>query len=141
LTAIRQPWPHSHFIDDFPAGRREAPRCEASLAVTLSCDVSATAVQKATASVLLGETCNLGEKGFAVRVPANRIDNHYLNVIGSLFDLTLDLPAGPLRMLVTPRWCQKLSQEGVEGFMIGLRITEMRDQDWVELVRYVQARI
>jgi hypothetical protein len=94
-------------------------------------------VGNATATKLIGETRDLSEIGLAVRVPSNHIDHRYLNVVGSLVHLTLDLPAGPVQMLVTPRWCEKLSEEDAESYLIGLRITKMRDQDWVALVRYV----
>ena len=90
-----------------------------------------------TAAELIGETRDLSEIGLAVRVPSNRIHHRYLNVVGSRFHLTLDLPVGPVQMLVTPRWYQKLSEEEVESYLIGLRITEMRDEAWVALVRYV----
>ena len=91
-------------------------------------------------SELIGETSNLSEIGLAVAVPSNRIDHRYLNVVGCCVHLTLDLPAGPVQMLVTPRWCQKLwEEEGVESYLVGLRITEMSDEEWVGLVRYVYA--
>jgi hypothetical protein len=137
LTAILQPWRPSQFIDDFPEGRRQAPRCTVKLRVTLRCNPVSTTVGNTTATELIGETRDLSEIGLAVRVPSNHIDHRYLNVVGSLVHLALDLPAGPVQMQVTPRWCQKLSAEEVESYLIGLRITEMRDEAWVALVRYV----
>jgi len=106
--------------------------------VSLRCDSASTAPGNATAAELVGETRDLSEIGLAVRVPSNHIDRRYLNVVGGRFQLTLDLPAGPVQILVTPRWCEKLSEENVESYLIGLRITEMRDEAWVALVRYVQ---
>jgi len=94
-------------------------------------------VANGTAAELIGETRDLSEIGLAVRVPSNRIHHRYLSVVGGRVHLTLDLPAGPVQMLVTPRWYQKLSEEEVESYLIGLRITEMRDEAWVALVRYV----
>ncbi len=141
MTAIPRAWRPSHFIDDFPEGGRQAPRCKVKLRVSLCCDPASTAVGNGTAAELIGETRDLSEIGLAVRVPSNRIDHRYLNVVGSLVHLTLDLPAEPVQMLVTPRWCQKLSDEEVESYLIGLRITEMRDEAWVALVRYVHGRL
>ena len=89
---------------------------------------------------MIGETRNLSEIGLAVSMPSNHIDHRYLNVVGCRVHLTLDLPVGPVQMLVTPRWCQKLlEEEGVESYLVGLRITEMIDEEWVGLVRYVHA--
>lgn len=138
MTAILQAWRPSLFVDDFPEGRRQAPRCEVKLRVSLCCDPSSTAVVSGKHSQLIGETRNLSEIGLAVRLPSNHIDHLYLNVVGRLVHLTLDLPTGPVPMLVTPRWCQKLSAEKEVGsYLIGLRITEMGDEAWVALVRYV----
>lgn len=137
MTAKLQAWRPSHFIDDFPEGRRQAPRCKVKLRVTLRCDQPSTAVGNVTAAELIGETRDVSEIGLAVRVPSNHIDHRYLNVVGSLVHLTLELPAGSVQMQVTPRWCQKLSEEEVLRYLIGLRITEMSDEAWVALVRYV----
>ena len=137
MTAIPQAGRPNHFIDDFPEGRRQAPRCKVKLRVSLSCDPASITVGNATAAELIGETHDLSEIGLAVRVPSNHIHHRYLNVVGSRVHLTLDLPAGPVQMLVTPRWCQKLSEEEGESYLIGLRIREMRDEAWVALVRYV----
>src|SRR6266403_3136500 len=72
LTAIPRAWRPSHFIDDFPEGRRQAPRCEVKLRVSLSYDPSSTTVAE-----LIGETRDLSEIGLAVRVPSNRIHHRY----------------------------------------------------------------
>jgi PilZ domain len=142
LTAIPQAWRPSHFVDDFPEGRRQAPRCEVKLRVSLRCDPASTEVGNATAAELIGETRDLSEIGLAVRVPSNHSDHRYLNVVGTSVQLTLDLPTGPVSMLATPRWCQTLSAEDEAGTnLIGLRITKMSDEAWVALVRYVHARV
>lgn len=137
MTAIPQAWRPSHFIDEYPEGRRQAPRCQVKLRVSLRCDPASTEVGNGITAELKGETRDLSEIGLAVRAPSNRINQRYLNVVGSRVHLTLDLPAGPVQMWVTPRWFQKLSEEEVESYLIGLRITEMRDEAWVALVRYV----
>jgi hypothetical protein len=143
LNVALQAGQPSHFVDDFPGGRRQAPRCEVKLRFSLRIDRSAAqATGSGSAPELIGETRNLSEIGLAVSVPSNRIDHRYLNVVGCHFHLTLDLPAGPVQMLVTPRWCQKLcAEDGVESYLVGLRITEMSDEEWVGLVRYVHASL
>ena len=110
--------------------------------MSLRCYPLSTADGEEAAAALTGETTNLSEIGVAVRLPSIRIDHSYLNVVGTQAQLTLDLPAGPVSMRVTPRWCQKISKdEESESYLIGLRITEMSDEAWVSLVRYVQARV
>ena len=129
----RQP---SQFVDDFPGGCRQAPRREVSLRVSLRFDRSSeNQPDSGSAAELIGETRNLSETGLAVSMPSNRIDHRYLNVVGGRVHVTLDLPAGPVQMLATPRWCQKLRDEA--NYLVGLRIIEMSDEEWVRLVRYV----
>jgi len=89
---------------------------------------------------MVGESRNLSEKGLAIRVPSNHIERQYLNVVGGQIQLALDLPTGTVQMRATPVWCRKLSEEQTsEGYLVGLRITEMTDQEWVRLVRYVRS--
>src|SRR5947209_13060635 len=137
-------WPPEHFVDDFAGGRRQAPRCEVKLKVSLRFCFSSLAAEAASSaaqsSEMIGETLNLSEKGLAVSVPSNHIDHHYLNVAGGTLHLTLDLPDEPVQMHATPKWCRWHSEEDqAEGYLVGLRITEMKDEDWVHLVRYVHA--
>jgi hypothetical protein len=143
LHATVQAWPHSDFVDDFPGGLRQNPRREVKLRVSLRFDLSSeNRADSGRAAELIGETRNLSEIGLAVSVPSNRINHRYLNVVGCRAYLTLDLPAGPVQMQVTPRWCQKLYEEAsVESYLVGLRITEMSDEEWVSLVRFVHASL
>jgi hypothetical protein len=93
-------------------------------------------------SEMVGATRNLSEIGLAISVPSHQIDHRYLNVVGCKLDLRLNLPAGPIQMQVTTRWCKKLlEEEAGEGYLIGLRITKMSDEEWVSLVRYVHASV
>jgi hypothetical protein len=147
-------WPPSsrreRFVDDYADGRRQVPRCEARLQVSLRFEPS-TAGENAQEEVVVavganeraeitGETINLSETGLAVRVPSNQIGDRYLNVVGCMLRLTLELPAGTVQVRATPKWCQWSSSEGTaRSFIIGLRITEMSDEEWVLLVRYVHA--
>jgi hypothetical protein len=137
-------WPPNHFVDNFANGRRQAPRCEAKLRVSLRFCFNSLAVE-ANASAhsspeMLGETLNMSEKGLAVAVPSNHIDHHYLNVAGSRLHLKLNLPDEPVEMHATTVWCRWHSEEErTEGYIVGLRITEMNDEEWVRLVRYIHA--
>jgi hypothetical protein len=87
-----------------------------------------------------GETLNLSETGLAISVPSNQIGDRYLNVVGRTLRLTLELPAGTVRMRATPKWSQWSEEDlTARSFLVGLRITEMSDEEWVLLVRYVHA--
>jgi hypothetical protein len=89
---------------------------------------------------IIGETLNLSETGLAISVPSNKIGDRYLNIVGRTLQLTLELPAGTVQITATPKWCQWSSDAwDTKKFLIGLRITEMSDEEWVLLVRYVHA--
>lgn len=137
----RQP---SHFVDDFAGGRRQAPRCEARLKVSLRFSLALLAEEASgsapLSSEMIGETRNLSEKGLAVSVPSTHIDHHYLNVAGCTLHLTLELPDEPVQMHATLKWFRwHPEEENAKGYLIGLRITEMSDEEWVRLVRYIHA--
>ena len=139
-----QSWRPEHFVDDFAGGRRQTPRCEARLKVSLrfvpstpEAEANSTAHES---SEIIGETRNLSETGLAVSVASNHIDDRYFNVVGSTLELILNLPAGTIQIRATPKWCQWSTDDKTpKSYLIGLRITEMSDEEWVLLVRYVHA--
>jgi hypothetical protein len=130
-----------HFADDFVKGQRQAPRCQAKLNVSLRLSSPWLEAEDSVSQSpeMRGETRNLSETGLAVSVPSNRLGNRYLNVVGCALDLTLELPAGTVRMHAALKWCDWFLGEGTTSYQIGLRITEMSDEEWVRLVRYVHA--
>jgi hypothetical protein len=152
LKGWPQSWRRERFVDDFAGGRRQVPRCEARLKVSLRFEPSPTeenaqeeeaeaaAARTTEQAEIIAETINLSETGLAVSIASNRIGDRYLNVVGCTLQLTLELPAGTVRVRATPKWCQWSSDEGAaRSFIIGLRIIEMSDEEWVLLVRYVHA--
>ena len=146
MKAWMQSWRPSNFIDDFEGGRRQAPRCEVRLKVALRFSLSPLAAEANSStpqlSEMIGETLNLSETGLAVAVPSNHIDHRYLNIVGCTLHLTLELPDEPVQMHATPKWCEwRLEDERVRSYLIGLRITEMSDEEWVRLVRYIHASL
>ena len=89
---------------------------------------------------MVGETMNLSETGLAVNVASGQIGDRYLNVVGRTVRLTIELPAGTVQIRATPKWCKwSADEESMKNFLVGLRITEMSDEEWVLLVRYVHA--
>jgi hypothetical protein len=88
---------------------------------------------------ITGETLNLSETGLAISVSSNQIGDHYLNIVGRTLRLTLELPAGTVEVHATPKWSHWSADETARSFHIGLRITEMSDEEWVLMVRYVHA--
>jgi hypothetical protein len=90
-------------------------------------------------SPLEGYTRNLSETGLALVAPSLRFGGHYLNVVGSPLHLMLELPNGTVHIRATPVRCERLEEnESETGYLIGVRITEMNDGEWVRLVQYVR---
>lgn len=138
--------PPKPYFDDFAGGRRGAPRCEVELSVAVRFagqplwgDDAAVEPDQLQIS---GETRNLSETGLAISVATNHIGGRYFNVIGCTLDLRLDLPDEPVHILATPAW-SKWFVEGrrITSYLLGLRIVEMSDEEWVRLVRFVHARL
>lgn len=123
--------------------RRSAPRCEAHLEARLLFSLSLRGTGERAAafpSLLEGYTRNLSETGLALIVPSLHFGGQYLNVVGSTLHICLELPGGNVPIRATPVRCERLDDNGREtGYLIGVRITEMNDSEWVRLVQYVRA--
>lgn len=124
--------------------RRRAPRYDARLESRLSFTLSSSGDgtsgnEQGEPEVLTGYTRNLSETGLALVVPSLRLGQQYLNGIGSELTIHLALPAGEVRIEATPVYSLRLvAGDEDSGYLIGVRIRRMLDQEWVRLVQYVQ---
>jgi hypothetical protein len=88
---------------------------------------------------LVGRTRNISETGLAFIVPTLRIGDDFARVIGSPLLITLYLPSGHVQIRATPVRYEQLSTSSSErGYLIGVRINEMADNEWVRMVEYVR---
>src|SRR3990172_5332040 len=77
-----------------------------------------------------GHTLDISATGLALNVPAIRIEEHYLVGDTRRLQLKLELPDGPVKMQVAPVRYESLEEHQTEtGYAIGVRITEMTEQD------------
>jgi hypothetical protein len=82
---------------------------------------------------------DLSATGLSFVVPAIRIAEHYLTGEGRKLWLKIALPDRPINMEVRPVRYESLDEEGSEkGYVIGVLIKEMSDEDRVEFERYVK---
>jgi hypothetical protein len=145
LKSRPQSWPHSHYVDRVAPGRRQAPRCEARLRLSVRFGLSLLQVGAGDCvpppGEMSGTTRDLSETGLAVSLSSNHIGDRYFNVVGCTLQITLELPDGPVEIRATPKWCRWFLEEESpqRSYLLGLRIIEMTDEEWVRLVRYVQA--
>ena len=89
---------------------------------------------------LVGHTRNISETGLAFIVPTLRIGDRFAHVIGSQLRITLYLPSGHVEIRATPvRYEQLPPGDPERGYLIGVRIVEMSDDEWVRMVGYVRS--
>jgi hypothetical protein len=89
---------------------------------------------------LVGHTRNISETGLAFIVPTLRIGDRFAHVVGSQLRITLYLPSGQVEIRATPVRYEQLPPGGAErGYLIGVRIVEMADDEWVRMVEYVRS--
>lgn len=124
-----------HFVAD----RRHAKRREARLPLTVS--LAATIRQNGfrKQASLDGHTVDLSNTGLSFVVPAIRIAEHYLTGEDRRLWLKIDLPNRPINMEVRPVRYESLDEEQSEkGYVIGVLIQEMTDEDRADFERYVK---
>lgn len=89
---------------------------------------------------LVGHTRNISETGLAFIVPTLRIGDRFAHVIGSQLRITLYLPSGHVEIRATPvRYEQLPPGDAERGYLIGVKIIEMADDQWVRMVEYVRS--
>ena len=118
-------------MPSYPKDRRQSPRLDAKLQARLEfsvllreADSSESGVQHLRACA--GHTVNLSEHGLALLLHAQNIDEEYLMGGEASMAIELDLPNGlAIEIQATPVRYEKFA----EGYLIGARISEMRERD------------
>ena len=126
----------------FIGNRRRAPRYKLRLPLSISLlDVRSSANGAGRARALEGYTRDLSESGLAMILPAIRIGEHYLMGEGRTLRVVLELPTAPVEMKVVPVRYERLDEsEAEKGYLIGLSINEMSDQDREGFVEYLRSK-
>jgi hypothetical protein len=152
LGATQPPWRHSSTSSsDSRRATRHAAQLDARLFFQLSAPEptgtnddatnTTTALRTPRTLRLVGRTRNISETGIAFIVPTLRIGDEFAHVIGSRLLIRLYLPAGHVEIHATPVRYEQLSQSSStseRGYLIGVRITEMTDAEWVRMVEYIR---
>jgi len=80
-------------------------------------------------SFISGKTYNVSPSGLALIVPVIHIEGHYLVGEERSLVVRMELPDGPLEMQAVPARYERLEDPDLTGYLIGARITEMKDDD------------
>ena len=89
------------------------------------------------AATLEGHTRDMRATGLSLVVPRLRIGGEEIVAADRQLRVVLELPSGPLEMEVEPVRYEPLEAE--EGYLIGVRITEISDSDCVRFIKYLRA--
>jgi hypothetical protein len=80
--------------------------------------------------LLRGHTRDLSQNGLALNVPQVHLDGHHLATEERDLQLKLELPDGPISMLVTPSHYERLDETELGcGYLIGVQIVQISDED------------
>jgi hypothetical protein len=121
----------SRFISD----RRGAPRVNVRLPFSIS--IQGTSGNGGGRERLLeGYTRDASASGLGLIVHTVRIDSYYIFVDGRPRKLVLQLPKGPVTMLVLPVRSERLGEAG-EGHIVGARITAISEEDRQRYLEYL----
>ena len=115
----------------FVKDRRSSPRLRVRLMFSISVGRKANGNSSGQHERLLkGHTRDLSQNGLALNVSQVHLDGHHLATVAHDLQLKLELPSGPISMLVTPKRYERLDEVEVGcGYLIGVRIVQISDED------------
>jgi len=128
------------FMGDRRHSKRHNVRLSFTLAITPAKSPSPTKSLNGTRriSTLGGHTLDLSATGLALIVPAITLGEHHLVGENRSLNVKLDLPDGSVEMQVTPVRYESLDEHPTEtGYLIGVQIGEMTDDDRAKFAAYV----
>jgi hypothetical protein len=87
---------------------------------------------------MVGYTRDISETGLAIVVTSDSLGGHHDDLVGRELRILLDLPDGLTQLLgIVVRGLEIDGEKGEKSYMIGVRITQMEDQAWTDMVRYI----
>ena len=118
-------------LREFAGDRRHAYRRRIKFPFRVSIHhLSGQANGRRPVPAIEGHTRDISSTGLGLIVPAIRIGEHYLTGEDRLLKVVLELPSGPIQLIVTPVRYEPLGDdEDDQGFVIGARITDISTQD------------
>ena len=127
----------SALLRDYVTERRGARRRSARYAARIPFNVSVSDPKRSSGAAggnpapsLAGRTRDLGEGDLNLVVPSIRIGGDYITLKENRLSIRLELPGGAVSLIATAARFEQLEGEGGgEGFLVGVRIEEMSDDD------------
>ena len=119
--------------------RRQSPRLRARLGLSISVLRKANANGSSQVSrTMKGHTRDISAKGLAMLLPQVHLGGYHLAAEGRELHVMLELPDGPMALLVLPRRYEMLDEPELGcNYLIGAKIVELSDQDRIRLEGFV----
>ncbi len=110
--------------------RRRSPRLRVRLLFSLSICRNANGNGAPREHMLKGHTRDIGAHGLALTVPQVHLAGHHLAAEERELRLKLELPGGPVSMVVIPRRYEMVEESELGcRYLIGARITQIEGED------------
>src|SRR5260370_5469660 len=117
-------------IETYVQDRRHPTRFRVRLLFTVSVCRKSHGKGLRPERALKGYTRDLSAGGLGLKLPQVHLDGHYLAAEDREVKLKLELPTGPVSMLVIPRRYERLEHAELGcKYLIGAQITEISDED------------
>ena len=116
---------------EYLGNRRRLPRYRLRLSVRVTPVSSANPVRaSAERDSLYGYTRDVSASGLALILPAIRINNIYLSGEDRPLEILIENESDPIVIYAITARYEKLEEGGADkGYLVGVRITEMSDED------------
>lgn len=125
-------------LRQYVGDRRRAQRQKVRLPFTLSMISSARSLNRERQiKSLAGHTLDLSPASMALIVPTIRLGEQHLMGENRSLNVKLELPSGPVEMKVTPVRYETFEEQNQSGYIIGVKITEMAEEDRATFTLYV----
>ncbi len=110
--------------------RRRSPRLRIRLLFSISVCRSPNGNGSNRERVLKGHTRDISMNGLALNVPQVHLDGHHLAAGERELQLRLELPGGPISMLVIPKRYERFDEAELGcNYLIGAQISRIDDED------------
>lgn len=124
-------------IREFAGDRRHMARHRVRLEVTVTLATPTKANGRRPAS-LQGYTRDISENGLGLIMPAIRIGDRYLAGENCRLAITLELPDRPIQLTASSARYEPLDDPAEMGFLIGVNITNISDEDRKVFTAYLR---
>jgi hypothetical protein len=127
---------------EYLGNRRRSPRFKLRLSVRVTPVPSATPAARMSAAEpdsLYGYTRDASTSGLALILPSIRINNIYLTGEDRRLEILIENESDPIVMYgVTARYEKLEAEDADKGYLIGVKITEMTDEDRARFLRLLK---